>query len=678
VKTVPIVPARIVSGDDGTPRSLAYDDVYHPRSGALAQARHVFLEGGALAARWRGRARFAILETGFGLGNNFLATWSAWRADPARCARLHYLAIEQSPPNSAMLASVDRDPSLAPLAATLAQHWPPLTCNMHRLAFDDGGLELLLAFGGVELWLPQWVAEVDAFFLDGFAPARNPAMWDARLFKAMARLAAPGASVSTWSAARVVRDGLRSAGFEVAKAAGSGGKRDITRARFAPRFVPKGSPLRRAIAGDAGAAAARVVIVGAGLAGCALARALAARGADSLVLERHGALACEGSGNPAGLFHGVVHRGDGRHARFHRAAALAASTSVREAIERHGVPGRIGGLLRLESHLAPGAMHAVIEAQALPADYVEALTAEQASRLAGVRLASPAWHYPRGGWVEPRALARAWLDDAAPHAALRLDVGATSLHRVDDEWLLCDGDGATLARAPVVVLCNGDGAMSGISPWPLERRRGQLSAIDLGDSVSAPTLPIAGAGYVLPPIDGRLWFGASGDTSDERALRSQDHAANLARLAALLGLPTPLAPALLESLEGRVAFRWSAGDRLPIVGAVPASAAERIAAGFVAAPSARLDQARFVARAPGLFVCCGLGSRGIASAAFASELLAAMITGAPVPAEADLLEAIDPARFASRGFRRAQAAAQPLSARSAQPPVGSIAGSLGG
>jgi tRNA U34 5-methylaminomethyl-2-thiouridine-forming methyltransferase MnmC len=229
VKTAPIVPARIVSDDDGTPRSADYGDIYHPRSGALAQARHVFLDGAALAARWRNRARFVVLETGFGLGNNFLATWSAWRADPGRSRQLHFISIEQAPPTRATIASIGRDAVLAPLADELGRRWPPLTCNLHRLAFDGGAVELLLAFGAVDAWLPQIVGEVDAFFLDGFAPARNPAMWDARLFKAMARLAAADATVATWSAARVVRDGLRGAGFEVEKAPGSAGKRDITR-----------------------------------------------------------------------------------------------------------------------------------------------------------------------------------------------------------------------------------------------------------------------------------------------------------------------------------------------------------------------------------------------------------------------------------------------------------------
>ncbi len=188
MNTAPIRPAVIDRDADGTPRSREHDDIYHPRGGALAQARHVFLDGDGLAARWRGRERLVVLETGFGLGNNFLATWAAWRDDADRCRQLHYLSIESTPPTRADLAAMPRDASLQPLADALVDRWPPATWNLHRLAFEDGAVELLLAFGDVAAWLPQLVASVDAFFLDGFAPARDPAMWDARLFKAMARL----------------------------------------------------------------------------------------------------------------------------------------------------------------------------------------------------------------------------------------------------------------------------------------------------------------------------------------------------------------------------------------------------------------------------------------------------------------------------------------------------------
>ena len=299
--------------------------------------------------------------------------------------------------------------------------WPPLTCNLHRLSFEAGHVQLLLAFGDVSAWLPQIDAVVDAFFLDGFAPAKNPGMWEPRLFKAMARMAAPGATAATWSVARPVRDGLRAAGFESARVAGAGGKREITTARFAPAFATRSSARRRFV--DA-SAHERVLVVGGGLAGCAAAWALAEQGRSSTLLERRSAIASEGSGNAAGLFHGVVHRDDGRHARFNRAAALEAQTQVAIAIATHDVAGDIGGLLRLESNADDlVAMRATVERFGLPASYVRAIAADEASHLAGVSIGVPAWFYPRAGWVDPRGLARSFLERAGDRVELRLDAG---------------------------------------------------------------------------------------------------------------------------------------------------------------------------------------------------------------------------------------------------------------
>lgn len=685
MNTAPIRPATIVHDADGTPRSAEYGDVYHPRGGALAQARHVFLDGDVLAQRWRGRERCVIVETGFGLGTNFLATWAAWRADPERCRQLHFISIEGTPPTAADLRAISRDRELAPLAAALVERWPPLIWNLHRLDFDNGSVELLLAFGDVADWLPQLVANVDAFFLDGFAPARNPAMWDVRLFKAMARLAAPGATVATWSAARTVRDGLRSAGFDVAIASGSGGKRDITRGRFAPPGTARPT-LRRAgwapsaVAPPTSDEAGPVVIIGAGLAGCALADALASRGRASLVLERNPVLADEGSGNAAGLFHATVHRVDGRHARFHRAAAFAAQAAVRDAIEAHGVRGSTSGLLRLATDAPTRTeLQAVIDALGLPADHVRALDADAASRLAGVPVAAPAWHYPSGGWVDPPGLARAYLARAGARTELRLGCAVASLGRIAERWVLRDAAGASIVSAATVVLCNAGGALEllGRPPWPVGAQRGQMTSIAadaLADSAT-PRLPLVGAGYVLPPIDGEIWFGASTDWDDaDRTVRPSDQHANLARLMRLVGLSAPPAS---DRLGGRTGVRWSSRDRLPLIGAVPATIAAAAGLDRVAAVSSRVDQLRFIARAPGLFMCSALGSRGIASSALGAQIVAAAIVGTPAPVEADLLDAIDPARFLVRQLRRAARWAPDVVPTLVQLPVGPMTGSAG-
>jgi len=187
MKTAPIVAGRLAFTDAGVPCSPDFGDVYHPAAGALAQATHVFLAGNGLPGRWAGRERFVILETGFGLGNNFLAAWDAWRRDPQRCERLVFVSVEKHPLTRADLARAHAASALPELAAALLAAWPALLPNLHPLDFDGARVQLLLGFGDAALLLPQLVAAVDAFFLDGFAPARNAGMWDERLLGRLLR-----------------------------------------------------------------------------------------------------------------------------------------------------------------------------------------------------------------------------------------------------------------------------------------------------------------------------------------------------------------------------------------------------------------------------------------------------------------------------------------------------------
>ena len=641
MKTHPIVPARLQATVEGVPFSPVYDDVYHPRSGALTQARHVFLAGNGLPQRWQARERFVVLETGFGLGTNFLATWDAWRRDPRACRQLHFISIEQHPLAREDLLSLERDPALADLVSRLADAWPPLTPNLHRLSFEEGRVQLLLALGDVAAWLPELVAQVDAFYLDGFAPAKNPQMWQARIFKAMGRMAAPGATVATWTAARAVRDGLAAAGFEVQLGAGQGGKRDITLATFAPAFMPRRAAVRRA----APAAAGHAVIVGAGLAGCASAWALAEQGWRCTLLDRRAGPASESSGNPAGLFHGIVNPQDGAHARFNRAAALEAQRCVQRAIARHGVAGSVQGLLRLEtSGTDASAMQAQLDRLGLPRDFVRAVDAGHASALAQLPLGHPAWWYPGGGWVAPAEFAAALLREAGDAVQFRGQTSVRSLRRVGERWQLLDADETTLVEADAVVLANGGDALRllGAPDWPVQRVRGQISSMDAARLSALPRLPIAGAGYLLPPVGGRAIFGATTQPGDEDpAVRDEDHRLNLDQLQRLVGQPIDVP---LNALQGRTAWRWVSDDRLPVIGAVPDETSARAAA--------RLDQPRFVPRWPGLFVFTALGSRGITWCALGAQVLASAVSGAPSPLESSLLDAVDPARFLSRRARR--------------------------
>ena len=601
-----------------------------------------------LATRWQGRERFVVLATGFGLGEFFLATWDAWRRDAQRCGSLHFIAIEPQPARPGELARAHEGTPLAQLADQLEAVWPPLTHNLHCLAFEHGKLQLLLAVGEASTWLPELVASVDAFFVDTGGTIGGAR--DARFCKALGRLAARGAVLEAGTDAPAFRAGLTTAGFEVQAATGG------TRAHYAPTFLPR-RPIGRAVAANADDR--RALIVGAGLAGCAAAAALAAQGWRSTLLERHTGLAREGSGNAAGLFHGIVNAQDGLHARFNRAAALSASAAVQTAVSAHAAHGSAAGLLRLETAMEGTQMQRVLDTLALPASYVQAVTAAEASALCDMPLQFPAWYYPGGGWVQPAALARAYLAHAAGHAHLRSGIEVQALRFAAGQWQALDPHGRVIDSAPALLLANAGDALRllGAPGWPIEKLRGQISsaaasAFGPPGSAGRSRLPIAGAGYLLPEVGGRVMFGATAQAFDDDAsVRAADHRFNLEQLERLAGRALALETG---ALEGRTAWRWSSRDRLPVIGAVPAMACIELGQATPAAPTRPTDQPRFVTRVPGLYVFMALGSRGITWSALGGRVAASVITGAPAPLGASLLDAIDPARFITRALRRAR------------------------
>ncbi len=231
---------------DGSPHSPRFKDRYRSRAGGLAQATSVFLTGTGLPAVWRGRERFSVLETGFGLGLNFLCTWAAWEADPQRCESLQYASVEAFPVTgadlvrSARTACPENHPDspiasrLPVLAAQLAQVWRGLSPGIHQWSFAGGCVQLTLAVGEVQAALQDLDCQADAVYLDGFSPALNPQMWSAETLHLVAQLCRPGTTLATYTVAASVRERLRQLGFRVEKCPGLPPKRDRLQAVFWP------------------------------------------------------------------------------------------------------------------------------------------------------------------------------------------------------------------------------------------------------------------------------------------------------------------------------------------------------------------------------------------------------------------------------------------------------------
>lgn len=610
-----------------------------------------------LQTRWQTEtlSRCTVLQTQFGCGELFLALWQAWQQTPEPRGTLDVMALCSQPPQRQALPNAQAYDAPAALVQTLHTQWPALTPNLHSLVFEAGRVRLLLALG--EPWhvLPELVARVDAFFLSD-EPGSLQTPWHASIYKGLARLAVPGATVALRTNGSLHQPGLRGAGFDLQPGDSA------WQAHFAPhatqRTLPVGRHANVRQGGDKHA-----VIVGAGLAGCASAWALARQGWRCTVVDEQATLAMGASGNRAGLFHGVVHGHDGSHARWGRAAALRCTQALQEAMEQyaqqqHGIAdaqvlGEMRGLLRLQDSGGDVAqMAALLQSAGLPADYVQALDASQASLASGLgeqALHQAAWFYPRGGWLRPALLCQHWLQTS--QAVFLGSRRVVRLRQDGDEWLLLDAQGQCIAHAPQVVLANAQQAPGLLATaghaqtWPLLSLRGQVSEVDMASSTFPLRVPLAGSGYCLPVVDGKLLFGATNAADDdEPLLRPADHDSNLNQLVKLLGVAIPNLRRTIPatSWTGRVGWRCTAVDRLPLVGPV-------LKSDETAPLTAPL---RHLPRVAGLHVCTAMASRGITWAALAGEVVASYVSGAAMPVESSLLDAIDPARFAARKQRK--------------------------
>lgn len=236
----------VVWMDDGSPHSPRFNDRYRSRTGGLAQAVSVFLAGCGLPASWRGRDQFTVLETGFGLGLNFLATWAVWESDPLRSDCLNYVSVEAYPvaatdivrsaqtANPASAADFRLLARVQVLAQELAQVWHDLSPGFHVFRLADGRVQLTLAVGEVQPMLESLVCEADAVYLDGFSPALNPEMWSATTLRELTRHCRAGTTLASYTVAQSVREALEQLGFGVEKCKGLPPKRHRLQAVLLP------------------------------------------------------------------------------------------------------------------------------------------------------------------------------------------------------------------------------------------------------------------------------------------------------------------------------------------------------------------------------------------------------------------------------------------------------------
>lgn len=666
-------------GEDGAPHSSQFDDVYFDKESGLEETRHVFLQNNQLYDRWKALsdASFTIAETGFGTGLNFLCAWQAFIEQAPANTRLHFISVEKFPlPKEQLKAALSMWPSLSQYSDALIESYPELSHGFHRIELANGRIQLTLWFGEAEEGFSELNANVDAWFLDGFAPSKNPEMWSPQLFEHIHRLSHQDTTCSTFTAAGIVRRGLKDVGFEVRKVKGFGQKREMVvgelnkACKSFPERMAQGNGwfnVRSELSTQAEPNSAHepqqekhVLVVGSGLAGATSAAALAKQGIKVTVWEQGDHIACKASGNPQGMLYPKLASQDTPVNRFYLAAYLYASNLYSSLDKEQTFWDRCGLVQRPTSDKEKERFAKLLTNNLYPNTVIQAKEDEKDSLF-----------LPLSGWVIPALLCETLLDHANIHVELNTALKTLIKDDQSDQaWQAVKEEGSSgkeTQNFSHVVICTANDThklnfLPDTQSYPI---RGQVSYMSLEAAQKAclannenPDLlhtdhVICQAGYVSPMIDNTFHFGATYDLKDDDvSLRVEGHNKNLRILEVLLGVKDNTFSA--QDCGGRVSFRCAIPDYTPMVG--PVLSPDKLEAHYaMLSKNAKWKTDERAEDVDGVFLNIGHGSRGLVSTPLSASYLASLITGEASPLEQGIMDRLHPSRFVVRELKRRQA-----------------------
>jgi len=672
--------AQVSWTDEAVPKSEQFDDFYFSTDGGMAEVEHTFIQPNHLAKRFAAlpkNTEFRIAETGFGSGLNFLMTCQLWLDTADESAQLHFISFEKYPLHRDDLMKAHQAlPGLQKIAEELQASYPLLLPGWHDVWLFNKRVRLTLWFGDVLKGLPECDAtessKVDAWFLDGFAPVKNPDMWQPGLYQQMARLSHLKTTFATFTAAGDVRRALAKAGFEVNKASGFGKKREICSGcliQLRP-FSLKAPWFRRPKPANDGQAG-RAIVIGAGLAGGSVANKLAQEGWRVQVLEAEEDIATQASGNLAGAVHPLVTADWNLRSQWYLQGFEATLRTLlpwlkedlqvngAEKASRETSPGNallselgdLSGLVQLV--VTETSLKRVTEAfrrVGLPDNFAQLLTQQQTQEVIGTNTTASGVLFPQGGWLFPKAVIKRCLSHNQIELFTKQKVQDIQSEKKGNQqsWsVLTDQKNF---HADIVVVATGslDSHLNAKLGLPIRPVKGQVSHISAEQQAVNLGIAVTHEGYSTSCGHGRAVTGATFEAPDMSTSMSLDsHKANLDITRNALPNWLNVEP---EALTGRIAFRPTTPDHLPIIG--PIVDKDWMQSAYLSQSHThavyRYEKQKYQA---GLYVSNGHGPRGLMSVFLAAEILAADIAGRALPQPLSLYHASHPARFQIRSWR---------------------------
>jgi len=689
-----ITPARLSWTEHQEPFAEDFKDCYFSSSDGLAETRHVFINGNSLNERWKILAEdtFIIGEIGFGTGLNFVAAWKLWGDIAPAHAHLVFVSDELHPlQKEDLVKAAERWPELKSFYDQLITQYPSLTPGFHTLRFDRVTLVLLLGdatemFNEIQEtdhpdFNRHYGCKFDAWFLDGFAPAKNPALWSDSLIQTIALLSKDETTLATFSAAGDMRRALESSGFQVQKQKGFANKREMVTAIYTtpgevhkkislkdkPAFIssPYVAPwyLNQYLFNTKSIPPQRVkkevAIIGAGIAGCTIAHALARKGLQVTVIDAQSKPACEASGNLQAVLYSKFSSRNDDFAQFNLATFLYALRFYKQLLTHDpSLAIHLCGVLQLAwSADEQDVQNALRDFFAHYPDIAQTVTREQASDLAGVPVEHGGLFFPHAGWIHPANICEHLLKHE--NITTRFNQRITSLHYLSrenepGEWQLMN-DSHIVHTSPQVVIANAQFCQhfEQTQFLSLKHIRGQVThATPTTASIKIKTV-ICGDGYIAPVHNNFQSFGATYTPAVTHFdvtpfdVTEPDHETNLQQLEKSSRLLRAQWNTQQGITGGRAHTRTATPDYFPLCGPVPVEN-DFLNDYALLRKNANANLVKAGSYYPDLYLFAGLGSRGMTYAPLCAEILSHLITRQPLLLPRTVIKNLNPARFIIR------------------------------